>query len=90
MVGGLAKEAKASQVIIWRRKKGQAEREKLIVNYNEIKKEKVKDVDLLPYDIVEVLDNSGSPGNFLKGLLMGGVGGGITSAATSLPMRVIY
>lgn len=90
MVGGLAREAKASQVIVWRRKKGQAEREKLIVNYNDIKKEKAKDVDLQPYDIVEVPDNSGSAGSFLKGMLLGGVGGGITSAATSLPLRVIY
>ena len=90
MVGGLAKEAKASEVIIWRRKKGQAEREKLVVNYNEIKKEKVKDLDLQAYDIVEVPDNSGSPGNVLKGLLMGGFGGGVTNAAASLPLRVIY
>jgi polysaccharide export outer membrane protein len=90
MVGGLAREAKASEVIVWRRKKGQAEREKLIVNYNDIKKEKIKDLDLQAYDIVEVPDNSGSAGFFLKGLLMGGVGGGITSAATSLPLRVIY
>jgi polysaccharide biosynthesis/export protein len=90
MVGGLAKEAKASEVVIWRRKKGQAEREKLIVNYNEIKKEKIKDLDLQPYDIVEVPDNSGSVGSFVKGMLMGGIGGGVTSAATSLPLRVIY
>lgn len=90
MVGGLAREAKASEVIIWRRKKGQAEREKMVVNYNEIKKEKIKDVDLQPYDIVEVLDNSGSPGNFIKGLLMGGIGGGVTTAATTLPLRVLY
>ena len=90
MVGGLAREAKASEVIVWRRKKGQAEREKLIVNYNDIKKEKIKDLDLQAYDIVEVPDNSGSAGYFLKGLLMGGVGGGVTSAATSLPLRVIY
>lgn len=90
MVGGLAREAKASEVIIWRRKKGQAEREKMVVNYNEIKKEKVKDMDLQAYDIVEVPDNSGSAGSFIKGLLMGGIGGGLTSAATSLPLKVIY
>ena len=90
MVGGLSKEAKASEVVIWRRKKGQVEREKMIVNYNDIKKGKAKDMDLQPYDIVEVPDNSGSIGNFAKGLLMGGLGGGITNAASSLPLRVIY
>jgi len=90
MVGGLTREAKASEIVVWRRKKGQAEREKLIVNYNDIKKSKTKDMDLQAYDIVEVPDNSGSAKSFIKGLLMGGVGGGITSAATSLPLRVIY
>jgi polysaccharide export outer membrane protein len=90
MVGGLAKEAKASKVVIWRRKKGQVEREKMIINYNDIKDGKAKDMDLQPYDIVEVPDNSGSIGNFAKGLLMGGLGGGITNAASSLPLRVIY
>ncbi|HWS88829.1 MAG TPA: SLBB domain-containing protein [Pyrinomonadaceae bacterium] len=90
MVGGLLKEAKASEVVVWRRKKGQAEPEKLIVNFNDIKKEKVKDVDLQPYDIVEVPDNSGSAASFVKNMLMGGAGGGITSAVSSLPLRVIY
>ena len=90
MVGGLAKEAKASEVIVWRRKKGQAEREKMIVNYNDIKKEKIKDIELLPYDIVEVPDNSGSAVSFVKNMLLGGAGGGITSAVSSLPLRVIY
>ena len=90
MVGGLNKEAKASSVIIWRRKKGQSEPEKMIVNYNDIKKEKVKDIDLQPYDIVEVPDNSGSIGATLKGILMGGAGGSLTSIAQTLPLRVIY
>ena len=90
MVGGLSKEAKASELIIWRREKGQAERKKMIVNYNDIKKEKIKDVNLQPYDIVEVPDNSGSIGNILKGMFIGGAGGSITSIAQSLPLRVIY
>jgi polysaccharide export outer membrane protein len=90
MVGGLNKEAKASSVIIWRKKKGQPEPEKLIINYNDIKKEKAKDIDLQPYDIVEIPDNSGSLGSTLKGMLLGSAGGGITSVATSLPLRVLY
>jgi polysaccharide export outer membrane protein len=90
MVGGLSKDAKASSVVIWRRKKGQADPEKLIVNYNDIKKEKIKDVDLQPYDIVEVPDNSGSFTGTLGRLLLGAGGGGITSAAAALPLKVIY
>jgi polysaccharide export outer membrane protein len=90
MVGGLTQGAKASEVVVWRRKKGQAEREKMIVNYNDIKKAKTKDIDLHAYDIVEVPDDSGSAKSFIKGMLMGGIGGGITSSVSTLPLRVIY
>ena len=90
MVGGLAKEAKASSVVIWRRKKGQPDPEKMIVNYNDIKKEKVKDIALQPYDIVEVPDGSGGTLNTLKSMLIGGAGGGVFAAAQNLPLRVIY
>ncbi|HEX8556931.1 MAG TPA: SLBB domain-containing protein [Pyrinomonadaceae bacterium] len=90
MVGGLAKEAKASEIVIWRRKKGQSEPEKMLVNYNDIKKEKAKDIDLQPYDIIEVADNSGSFGVRIRDLLIGGGAGSITSIAQTLPLRVIY
>jgi polysaccharide export outer membrane protein len=90
MVGGLAKDAKSSAVVIWRRKKGQSEPEKLIVNYNDIKKEKIKDIELQPYDIVDVPDNSGSPGVVMRNLLFGAGTGSISSAITTLPLRVIY
>jgi polysaccharide export outer membrane protein len=90
MVGGLNREAKASQIVIWRRKKGESEPEKLIVNFNDIKKEKVKDIALQPYDIVDVPDGSGGIGNTLKGILMGGVTGAGTSTFATLPLRVLY
>ena len=90
MVGGLSKEAKASQIVIWRRKKGSPEPEKLMVNFNEIRKEKIPDIALQPYDIVEVPDGSGSIGNTLKGFLMGGVAGAATNGLGALPLRVLY
>ena len=90
MCGGLAREAKASAIVIWRRRKGQSEPEKLIVNYNDIKKEKSKDIELQPYDIVEVPDNSGNVTNTLKSMLMGSGMSSVTTMATSLPLRVIY
>jgi polysaccharide export outer membrane protein len=90
MVGGLAKDAKSSAVVIWRRKKGQSEPEKLVVNFKDIQKEKVKDVQLQPYDIVDVPDNSGSPGVMMRNLFFGGAAGSITSLATGLPLKVIY
>ena len=90
MVGGLAKEAKAGAIVIWRRKKGQSEPEKMIVNYKEINKEKAKDIELQPYDIVDVPDNSGSIRVTMRNMFFGGAAGSITSMATSLPLRVIY
>ncbi|HEX8290100.1 MAG TPA: SLBB domain-containing protein, partial [Pyrinomonadaceae bacterium] len=46
MVGGLGPHAKSSSVIIWRRKKGQTEPDKMIVNFKDIQREKIKDVEL--------------------------------------------
>jgi polysaccharide export outer membrane protein len=90
MVGGLAKDAKSSAVVIWRRKKGQSEPEKLVVNFKDINKEKAKDIELQPYDIVDVPDNSGSITVGLRNMLFGGAAGSISSIATGLPLRVIY
>jgi polysaccharide export outer membrane protein len=90
MVGGLSKDAKSASIVIWRRKKGQTEPEKLIVNFKDIQKEKIKDIELQPYDIVDVPDNSGSIGNTFRNMFLGAGTGSVTSLATSLPLRVIY
>jgi polysaccharide biosynthesis/export protein len=90
MVGGLSKDAKASSVVIWRKKKGQSEPEKLIVNYNDIKKEKIKDVELQAYDIIEVPDNSGSLTNMLKTSFLGVLGSSTQVLGQTIVPRVIY
>lgn len=90
MVGGLSKDAKSASIVIWRRKKGQTEPEKLIVNFKDIQKEKSKDIELQPYDIVDVPDNSGSIGNTFRNMFLGAGTGSVTALATSLPLRVIY
>lgn len=90
MVGGLGKDAKGSAIVIWRKKKGQSEPEKMIVNYNDIKKEKAKDIQLQPYDIVEVPDNSGSLANTVRGMLMGVVGSSAQVLGQTVVPRVIY
>jgi polysaccharide export outer membrane protein len=90
MVGGLAKEAKSSSVIIWRRKKGQSEPERMIVNFKDINRDKVKDIDLQPYDIIDVPDDSGSLRNTMRNMFLGGAAGSVTSIATGLPLRVLY
>ncbi len=90
MVGGLVKDAKASSVVIWRKKKGQSEPERMLVNFNDIKKEKAKDIELQPYDIVEVPDNSGSFGNTVKGILMGTLTSSVSTFGQTVVPRVIY
>ena len=90
MVGGLTQQAKASEVVIWRRQKGTSEPKKMVVNFNDIKREKTKDIELQAYDIVEVSDNTGSLKTTLRSMLMGGVGTGITNTGTILTTRIIY
>lgn len=90
MVGGLNQHAKATSVTIWRRKKGQTEPEKMIVNFSDIKKEKIKDIELQAYDIVDVPDNSGSFGVTMRSLFLGAGAGSISSTAATLPLRVLY
>jgi polysaccharide biosynthesis/export protein len=90
MVGGLTPQAKANEIVIWRRQKGTSEPQKLVVNYNDVKKEKAKDIELQPYDIIAVDDNSGSFKATLRGMLMGGVGNGILNTGSVLTTRIIY
>jgi polysaccharide biosynthesis/export protein len=90
MVGGLRREAKASAITIYRRKEGTTEHEKMIVNFNDIRKEKSPDVVLQPYDIVEVQDTSGSFKNTLLSVLRGSVAGAPGALIGGLPHRVIY
>jgi polysaccharide export outer membrane protein len=90
MVGGLGQYAKSDSIIIWRRKKGQVEPDKMIVNFKDIQKEKAKDIQLQPYDIVDVPDNSRSLKVGLRNMLFGGAAGSLTSIATGLPLKVIY
>ena len=90
MVGGLNREAKAGSIVIWRRKKGQSEPEKMLVNYNDIKKEKVKDITLQPYDIVEIPDGSGGIVNTLKGMVMGSVQSTASVMGQTVVPRILY
>jgi polysaccharide export outer membrane protein len=90
MVGGLNKEAKAGGIIIWRKEKGSTEPKKLLVNFNDIKKEKSKDIELQPYDIVEVPDNSGSFTNTVMGMFKGALGSSAQVLGQTVVPRVIY
>ncbi len=91
MVGGLRKEAKASAIRIYRLKPGtKQEQEMITVDFNAIRKQKQDDFQLQPYDVIEVVDNSGSIGNTFRNLLMGTGAGALTGLGQNLPLRVLY
>ena len=94
MVGGTRKEAKTSDVRIYRQKPGSSEQEIIRVDYGAIKKLEKPDVALMPYDVIEVPEagvfSSQRIGTTLMGALTAGVTAGISSTGSYLPTRVIY
>lgn len=94
MVGGTRKEAKLSDVKIYRQKAGSTEQDIIHVDYAAIKKNQKPDVVLMPYDVIEV-EEAGilSPqriGTTLLGAVTGGLSGAISTTGTYLPTRIIY
>jgi polysaccharide export outer membrane protein len=82
MVGGARKEAKLSEVRIFRQIPGSANQEVITVDVGAIKKNQKPDVLLQAYDVIEVPE----AGMFLSG----GLTSAVTSGGTYLPSRVIY
>lgn len=94
MVGGARKEAKLSEVKIYRQRPGSTNQDAIIVDVAAIKKNLKPDFVLEPYDIIEVTEagmfSSARIGQTLVGALTGSITGAISSTGTYLPMRVIY
>ncbi|MGB9180255.1 MAG: SLBB domain-containing protein [Pyrinomonadaceae bacterium] len=93
MVGGLRKEARADEVRIYRKKEG-AEEEIIKVDYAAIKKRKIPDVKLEPFDVIEVPEagvfSSRRIGQTLAQSVLGMVGSTFSTASQVLQYRVIY
>lgn len=94
MVGGVKKEAKTSDVRIYRQKPGSPEQETIIVDLAAIKKNKKPDVLLQPYDVIEVPESGMFSAKRIGPTLMSAVSGGLSqmfsSVGNALPTRVIY
>ena len=94
MVGGARKEAKLSDVRIYRQKPGATDQEMIRVDYSAIKKNQKPDFFLQAFDIIEVPEagmfSSGRIGQTLMGAVSGSLGNIFTSGGTSLTNRVIY
>jgi len=94
MVGGARKEAKMSDIRIYRQKPGSPEQETLHVDYAAIKKNQKPDILLQAYDIIEVPEagmfSSGRIGTTLMGAVTGAFNSAMASSGQILPSRVIY
>lgn len=91
MVGGAKKEAKLSEVRIWRLKADSTDREMITVDYSAIKKNQKPDVLLKPYDVIEVPEMGMFSGpRFFPTILSAITGGLTTSFGSALPNKVIY
>jgi polysaccharide export outer membrane protein len=90
MVGGARKEAKASDVRIYRLKPGSADRDTIRVDLSAIKKGLKPDFLLQAFDVVEVPEASAFSGQRLPGTILSGITGGMTNMMSSAPMRVLY
>ncbi len=93
-VGGPRKEAKATDVRIYRQKPGVSDQEVIHVDYAAIKKQKQKDVLLMPYDIIEVPEAGAVTKQRLGQTLLQGILNigpqTLTGLGSSLPYRVLY
>jgi polysaccharide export outer membrane protein len=94
MVGGARKEAKLSEVRIFRQIPGSANQEVITVDVGAIKKNQKPDVLLQAYDVIEVPEAGMFSSSRIASTLVGALSGGLTSAVSSggmyLPSRVIY
>ena len=94
MVGGVKKEAKTSDVRIYRQKAGSSDQETILVDLAAIKKNQKPDILLQPYDVIEVPEagmfSSGRIGQTLFGAVSGGLSQMFSSVGGALPTRVIY
>jgi len=91
MVGGPRKEAKLSDIRIYRVKPDSPDRDMIRVDYAAIKKGLKPDVLLQPYDVIEVPEANPFGPSRIGSTVLSALTGGLTSAmTTSLPNRVIY
>ncbi|MDQ3665097.1 MAG: polysaccharide biosynthesis/export family protein [Acidobacteriota bacterium] len=94
MVGGPRKEAKTTDIRIYRQKPGTAEQDTIHVDYAAIKKKQKPDVLLQAYDIIEVPEAGMFSSTRIGTTLMGAVSGVFNSAIAAsgqvLPTRVLY
>jgi polysaccharide export outer membrane protein len=90
MVGGPRKEAKLSDVKVFRQVPGSANQEVIHVDVAAIKKNQKPDFLLQPYDVIEVRESGMFSPSRIGPTLFSAISGAVTSTGSYLPSRVIY
>jgi polysaccharide export outer membrane protein len=91
MVGGVKKEAKSSDVRIYRQTPGSPEQETIQVDLAAIKKKEKPDILLQPYDIIDVPESGILSSKRLVPTLMGAFSGGVSNVISGgLATRILY
>lgn len=94
MVGGVRREAKLSNVKIYRQKPGAQDQETIVVDYGAIKNNKMPDIFLQAFDVIEVPEagifSPSRIGQTLIGAATGSLGNIFSSGGSTLANRVIY
>lgn len=93
-LGGVRREAKTQDVKVYRlkdpSKPNEKDREVLTANLDLIRKGQQRDLDLHPYDIVEVNKTKDSLAKTILAFALGAAKTGITSGVSSIGYRVVY
>jgi polysaccharide export outer membrane protein len=94
MVGGPTRGAKASEITIYRQDLKTGSQKRIPVNYSAIKKQQQPDIELQPYDIIDVpiagpFAKENLLNTFGQGVL-GAMGSVMTAPAQALPLRILY
>jgi polysaccharide export outer membrane protein len=91
MVGGARKDAKVSEIRIWRLKADSTDREMITVDYSAIKKSLKPDFLLQAYDVIEVPEYGMFSGpRFFPTILSALTGGMTNTLGSALPNKIIY
>ena len=89
MLGGVNREAKTKDIKIYRIKEG-GPREIISANYDLIKKGQQADIELKPYDIVEVAKTNGSIGKQILDYALGAAKTIVGSVSGSVGYKILY
>ena len=84
MVGGPTKEAKTSEVHIYRQKEGGVDSKPMMVDFRKIQRHEQPDIELQPYDVIEVPLKGFDLKKWLLGVGGGSIGPTVTNAATRI------